>query len=72
LWPGDPFIIGVEHVGSTAVEGPWLQKPIIDIDVVINSYDVFPAVKERLFKNRILNTKEIWVLKAERLLKELL
>ena len=41
------LIIGVEHVGSTAVEG-LASKPIIDIDVVIDSYDIFPAVKERL------------------------
>ena len=26
------------------------SKPIIDIDVVIDSYDVFPAVKDRLSK----------------------
>lgn len=41
------LIIGVEHVGSTAVEG-LASKPIIDIDVVITSYDVFPTVKDRL------------------------
>ncbi len=43
------LIIGVEHVGSTAVEG-LASKPIIDIDVVIDSYNVFPAVKDRLSK----------------------
>lgn len=43
------LITGVEHVGSTAVEG-LASKPIIDIDVVIDSYDVFPAVKDRLSK----------------------
>lgn len=43
------LITGVEHVGSTAVEG-LASKPIIDIDVVIDSYDIFPAVKERLSK----------------------
>ncbi len=41
------LIIGVEHVGSTAVEG-LASKPIIDIDVVIDSYDIFSAVKARL------------------------
>jgi GrpB-like predicted nucleotidyltransferase (UPF0157 family) len=41
------IITGVEHVGSTAVEG-LASKPIIDIDVVIDSYDIFPAVKARL------------------------
>ncbi|AKB51668.1 Glutamate-rich protein grpB [Methanosarcina barkeri str. Wiesmoor] len=43
------LITGVEHVGSTAVEG-LASKPIIDIDVVIDSYDVFPDVKDRLSK----------------------
>jgi len=41
------LIISVDHVGSTAIEG-LAAKPIIDIDVVIDSYESFPAVKERL------------------------
>ncbi|MHC1757199.1 MAG: GrpB family protein [Methanosarcina sp.] len=43
------LIIDVVHIGSTAVEG-LASKPIIDIDVVIDSYDIFPAVKERFSK----------------------
>lgn len=43
------LITGVEHVGSTAVEG-LASKPIIDIDVIIDSYDVFLTVKDRLSK----------------------
>lgn len=43
------LIIDVVHVGSTAVEG-LASKPIIDIDVVIDSYDIFPGLKERLSK----------------------
>jgi GrpB-like predicted nucleotidyltransferase (UPF0157 family) len=43
------FVISIDHVGSTAVEG-LPSKPIIDIDVVIDSYDIFPAVKDRLSK----------------------
>jgi GrpB-like predicted nucleotidyltransferase (UPF0157 family) len=43
------LIISVDHVGSTAIEG-LASKPIIDIDVVIDSYDIFPAVKDRLLK----------------------
>jgi len=43
------LIITVDHVGSTSIEG-LASKPILDIDVVINSYDVFPAVKERVSK----------------------
>ncbi len=38
---------GIEHVGSTSVAG-LAAKPIIDIDVVISSRLVFPAVREAL------------------------
>jgi GrpB-like predicted nucleotidyltransferase (UPF0157 family) len=37
----------IEHVGSTAVNG-LAAKPIIDIDIVIESYRVFEIVKNRL------------------------
>ena len=37
----------IEHVGSTSVEG-LSAKPIIDIDVVIDDYDVFAEVVEAL------------------------
>ncbi|MBR5140843.1 MAG: GrpB family protein [Clostridia bacterium] len=39
--------LGIEHVGSTAVEG-MSAKPCIDIDVIITDYSVFDAVKDRL------------------------
>ncbi len=39
--------IGIEHVGSTSVEGLW-AKPIIDIDVIIADGSVFPDVAGRL------------------------
>lgn len=39
--------IGIEHVGSTSVEG-MSAKPCIDIDVIIRDYGVFDAVVERL------------------------
>lgn len=39
--------IGIEHVGSTSVEG-MSAKPIIDIDVVIPDYTVFDAVVQDL------------------------
>lgn len=39
-------ILAIEHVGSTSVEGLH-AKPIIDIDVVIES-DVFSVVKQKL------------------------
>ena len=43
------LIICVEHVGSTSVKGLG-AKPILDIDVVIEGYNVFPAVVKSLEK----------------------
>lgn len=40
-------ILGIEHVGSTSIEG-LAAKPIIDLDVVIESYNNFEEVKSRL------------------------
>lgn len=40
-------IIGIEHIGSTSVEG-LSAKPIIDIDIVIKDYSVFDTVVEKL------------------------
>ena len=41
------LMIGIEHVGSTSVEG-MSAKPIIDIDIIIQDYAVFDAVVRRL------------------------
>lgn len=41
--------VGIEHVGSTAVEG-LSAKPCIDVDVIIKDYSVFDAVVEELAK----------------------
>ena len=41
------LMIGIEHVGSTSVEG-MSAKPIIDIDVIIQDYAAFDAVVRRL------------------------
>lgn len=41
------LIIGIEHVGSTSVEG-LSAKPCIDIDVIIKDYSVFNVVVKRL------------------------
>lgn len=41
------LILGVEHVGSTSVEG-MSAKPCIDIDVVIRDYSVFESVVAKL------------------------
>ena len=43
----DDLILGIEHVGSTSVEG-MSAKPCIDLDVIIEDYAVFSEVKERL------------------------
>ena len=41
------IIISVEHVGSTSIEG-LAAKPIIDIDVVMESYELLPIIVKRL------------------------
>lgn len=41
------LIVGIEHVGSTSVEG-MSAKPCIDIDVIIKDYSVFDAVVRNL------------------------
>ena len=41
------LIIGIEHVGSTSVEG-MSAKPCIDIDVIIRDYSVFADVVNAL------------------------
>jgi GrpB-like predicted nucleotidyltransferase (UPF0157 family) len=41
------LIIGIEHVGSTAVEG-LSAKPIIDIDIIIKDYSALDAVINKL------------------------
>lgn len=41
------LIIGIEHVGSTSVEG-LSAKPCIDIDVIIKDYEVFDDIAHKL------------------------
>ncbi len=41
------LIIGIEHVGSTSVEG-LSAEPIIDIDVIIKDYSTFDSVVSKL------------------------
>ncbi|MBE6895681.1 MAG: GrpB family protein [Ruminococcaceae bacterium] len=41
------LIVGIEHVGSTSVEG-LSAKPCIDIDIIIENYSVFDNVVEKL------------------------
>lgn len=41
------LVVTIEHVGSTSVEG-LSAKPIIDINVLMDNYKVFPRIIERL------------------------
>ena len=41
------WIVGIEHVGSTSVEG-MSAKPCIDMDVIIRDYSVFDTVVAKL------------------------
>ena len=41
------LIIGIEHIGSTSVEG-MSAKPCIDIDVIIKDYSVFDEIVRKL------------------------
>ena len=41
------LILGIEHVGSTSVEG-MSAKPCIDIDVIIKDYTAFDEIVRRL------------------------
>ena len=41
------LILGIEHVGSTSVEGMF-AKPCIDMDVIIKDYSVFDEVVSKL------------------------
>ena len=43
----DGEIVSIEHVGSTSVEG-LSAKPIIDIDIVIDNYDNFKIIVNKL------------------------
>lgn len=41
------LILGIEHVGSTSVEG-LSAKPCIDMDVIMEDYSVFPSLVRKL------------------------
>ena len=55
-------VLGIEHVGSTSVEG-LSAKPIIDIDVVIQDRTSLPSVISALKKSGI-SMKVIWVFRG--------
>ena len=41
------FILSIEHVGSTSVEGMY-AKPVIDLNIIIEDYNSFEMVKSKL------------------------
>ncbi|MBZ4221038.1 GrpB family protein [Bacillus wiedmannii] len=43
----EELVLSVEHVGSTAVKG-LVSKPILDIDIVIEDYEIFHEVVTKL------------------------
>ena len=43
----DSVVIAIEHVGSTAVPG-LAAKPVLDIDVIVESLDRLPLVVQRM------------------------
>ena len=48
IWPlVSDLVFDIVHVGSTSIEG-MSAKPIIDIDIVVDSMDYFEAIKARL------------------------
>lgn len=51
------LIIGIEHVGSTSVQGLG-AKPILDIDIVIENYEVLPNVIQGLEKIGYIHQEE--------------
>ena len=53
-------IIKIEHVGSTSVEGLG-AKPIIDVDVVMDSYEIFPIIVERLAEQGFIHLGNVGI-----------
>lgn len=60
----EAFALRIEHVGSTSVPG-LSAKPIIDLDVVISDYDVFPEVVRRLEKAGYLHEGNLGIPERE-------
>lgn len=52
------FILSIEHVGSTSVNGLG-AKPILDIDVVIEDYSILPNVIKGLEKIRLFPSTKL-------------
>lgn len=62
------LIFSIKHVGSTSVKG-LASKPILDVDVVIEDYDVFPKVIKRLEQIGYFHQEE-WSFKGREALGE--
>ena len=58
------LIEGIEHVGSTSVEG-LSAKPCIDVDIVIRDYTVFPAVVQGLQQIGYLHEGDLGIKERE-------
>lgn len=41
------LVLDIEHVGSTAIED-LASKPIIDFNIIMDSYDIFPLIVKKL------------------------
>ena len=54
------LILGIEHVGSTSVEG-MSAKPCIDIDVVIKDYSVFDTVVSKLASSGYIHEGDLGI-----------
>ena len=55
----DGLVLGIEQVGSTSVAG-LSAKPIIDIDVVIEDYEVFDKVVSALVSLGYHHERRSW------------
>jgi GrpB-like predicted nucleotidyltransferase (UPF0157 family) len=56
----DGYIVSIEHVGSTSVEG-LAAKPVIDIDIIIKDYNSFEIVKTKLFSIGYLHEGDLGI-----------
>ena len=56
--------IGIEHVGSTSVEG-MSAKPCIDVDIIITDYDALDAVVDQLARIGYIHEGDLGILGRE-------
>ena len=58
------LIMGIEHVGSTSVEG-LSAKPCIDVDIIITDYDALDAVVDQLARIGYIHEGDLGILGRE-------